>query len=248
MNYGYKNEYDFVELFNNKYVYELDNNSQVFLNDLFGEILDDSEPIKAWKNKANQKADIFVGFKNYVKGISLKCGASNSVHCEQIQNFTSYLKNLKIPYNIIDKYLSYHYGYKKDKNGKTDYSVVLSSEEYKKYYQKEIDTFNDAINKTRIIIDMIDRFIIRGRNSDYDIDVLVCGTVNDYVWINKYDLYDLILSNKRMDYTSPHIACLTIGPKKRNLNGDSNNARERYLVAVRWNFIRESIISFKNSK
>ena len=26
MNYGYQNELDFVELFNNKYIYELDNN------------------------------------------------------------------------------------------------------------------------------------------------------------------------------------------------------------------------------
>lgn len=36
MNYGYQNEYDFVGLFNNKYFYELDNNSQRFLSDLFG--------------------------------------------------------------------------------------------------------------------------------------------------------------------------------------------------------------------
>ena len=34
-NYGYQNEYDFVELFNNKYFYELDNNSQLFLKELF---------------------------------------------------------------------------------------------------------------------------------------------------------------------------------------------------------------------
>ena len=52
--------------------------------------------------------------------------------------------------------------------------------------------FNNEINKTRLIVDMIDRFIVRGRNSDYDIDVLICGTVNDYVWIKKYDLYELI--------------------------------------------------------
>lgn len=28
---------------------------------------------------------------------------------------------------------------------------------------------------------MIDCFIIRGRNSDYDVDALVCGSINDYV-------------------------------------------------------------------
>ena len=92
---------------------------------------------------------------------------------------------------------------------------------------------------------MIDRFIVRGRNSDYDIDALICGTIDNYVWIKKYELYDLILSKRCWDYTSPHIACLTIGPKKRNLDGNSKNAKDRYIVCIRWNFIKESIIEFK---
>ena len=44
-----------------------------------------------------------------------------------------------------------------------------------------------AINKTRIIVDMIDRFIIKGRNSEYDIDALVCGRV---IYFTTYCLYD----------------------------------------------------------
>ena len=47
MNYGYQNEYDFVELFNGKYIYELDDNSQQFLKELFGDIMDDTELIKS---------------------------------------------------------------------------------------------------------------------------------------------------------------------------------------------------------
>lgn len=247
MNYGYQNEKDFVELFNEKYFYELDNNSQEFLKELFGEIIDDEEKIKSWKNKNVQKTDIFIKYKNYIKNISLKCGNSNSMHHEQIQEFKRYLEKLEIPYRIIEKYVSYHYGYAKTEEGKTDFSNMLSSEEYKKLYQKEIDIFNKSINKTRIIIDMVDRFIVRGRNSDYDIDALVCGTIHDYVWIMKHDIYDLILSKRCDCFTSPHVACMTIGPKKRNLDGNSKNAKERYIVCIRWNFIKESIIEFKNS-
>ena len=33
MSYGIKNEYDFVELFNNKYFRELDDKSRTFLNE-----------------------------------------------------------------------------------------------------------------------------------------------------------------------------------------------------------------------
>lgn len=70
----------------------------------------------------------------------------------------------------------------------------------------------------------------------------------DYIWILKYDLYDLVLSKRCIEFTSPHAACMTIGPKKRNLNRDSNNPKERYIVCIRWNFLREDIINFKNAK
>lgn len=247
MNYGFQNEYDFVELFNHKYLFDLDSKSQQFLKELFENTIDNDEQILSWKNKVVQKADIFIKYKNYVKGISLKCGNNNSIHQEPIQEFKRYLEKLGISYKNVDKYVSYHYGYIKDKNGQTDFSNVLSSEEYKKIYQNEIDIFNKSINKTKIIIDMVDRFIIRGRNSDYDIDALICGTVDNYVWIMKYDLYDLVLSKRCLEFTSPHIACMTLGPKKRNLDGNSKNAKERYIVCARWNFLREDIIHFRNT-
>ena len=247
MNYGYQNEKDFVELFNDKYIYELDKNSQKFLKELFGEVIDNEEKIKSWKNKETQKTDILIKYKNHIKNISIKCGNNNSIHQEPIQEFKRHLEKLKIPYKTIDKYVSYHYGYARDEEGKINFSKTLSAEEYKSLYQEEIDIFNKSINKTRIIIDMIDRFIIRGRNSDYDIDALICGTTNDYVWIMKYDIYDLVLSKRCLDFTSPHIGCMTIGPKKRNLNGNSTNVKERYVVCIRWNNIKKDIVEFKKN-
>ena len=104
MNYGFQNERDFVDLFNNKYLYELDENSITFLKELFGEEIDDEELIKCWKNKMVQKADIFVKYRNYVKSISLKCGNNNSIHQEQVQEFKKYLSDIGIPYKIVDKY------------------------------------------------------------------------------------------------------------------------------------------------
>ena len=246
-NYGYQNEYDFVRLFNNKHLYELDQNSQNFLEELFQEVIDSKEKILCWRNKMFQKADIYIKYKNYTKAISLKCGNSNSVHQEPIQEFRMYLEHLRIPYKTIEKYLSYHYGYKKDENRNTDYYVALSSDKYKELYQNEIDIFNESINKTRIIVDMIDRFVIYGRNADYPIDALVSGTIDDYVWILRYDLYDLILSKAKVPYTSPHASCLTIGTKKRNLEKKEDCRKDRYIVSIRWNYIRDNIIEFKNN-
>ena len=246
-NYGYQNELDFVKLFNEKYLNELDENSQHFLKKLFADEIDSTEKIICWKNRMNQKADIFIKYKNYVKSISPKCGRSNSIHAEGIQYFKKYLEKLGIPYKIVDKYLDYHYGYMINKDGSKNFDKMLNSWEYKELYQDEINIFNNYVNKTKIIVDMVDRFLIRGRNSDYDIDALVCGTIDDYVWILKYDLYDLILSNRRNDLTSPHVSCMTIGPRKRNIDGVSKHREDRYIVCVRWNYIRESIIEYNNN-
>ena len=73
---------------------------------------------------------------------------------------------------------------------------------------------------------------------------MVCGKIEDYIWILKYDL---ILSKRCLEFASPHVACMTIGPQKRNLSNKSKNIKDRYLVAIRWNFIREDIIKFKTS-
>lgn len=169
------------------------------------------------------------------------------MHYEQIQEFERYLRSIGISYKLIEKYLGYHYGYKKDESGINDYNCQLSSEDYKKYYQKDIDEFNMVINKTRIIVDMIDRFIIRGRNSEYDIDALICGRVNDYVWIKKYDIYDLILSNRCLEFTSPHIACMTIGPKKRCLNGMTNNIKDKYIVCIDGTLLGKILLNLRDA-
>ena len=222
-NNGYKNESDFVDFFNGMYYSEFDENTRSFLKELFENNIDNDELIQCWRNRMNQKAD------------------------ESVQDFKMYLEKLNIPYKSIDYYMSYHYGYKRSDDNKKDFSKQLNAEEYKELYQDELDDFNKCINKTRIIVDMIDRFIVRGKNSDYDIDALISGTPNDYVWIMKHDLYDLILSKRSLEFTSPHIACLTIGPKKRCIYGDKN-IKDRYLIAVRWNFIKEDILSFYESK
>lgn len=246
-NNGFKNERDFVNFFNKKYLYEFDSNTQEFLTNIFDGTIDNSEPIICYKNKKLQKADIFIQFKKYTKGISIKSGHYNSVSQEPVKEFERFLINLNIPYKVIDYYLSFHYGYRRNSDGTRDYSKKLSSEDYRLLYQDEVDIFNKYINKTKIIIEMVDRFVIRGRNSKYDIDALICGTPDKYVWINKYDLYDLFLDKKCLNYKTPHISCLTIGPKKRCLTTE-NKTKDRYEICVKWVSPENDIKGFKEKQ
>ena len=85
------------------------------------------------------------------------------------------------------------------------------------------------------------------KDSEYDIDAIICGTIDEYIWILKEDLYNLILSRRDDNLTSPHIGCITIGPKKRNLERRPENSHERFIVCARWNNIKEDIIRFKSN-
>ena len=100
-NNGFKNERNFVNFFNKKYLYEFDSDTQEFLTNIFDGTIDNSEPIICYKNKELQKADIFIQFKKYIKGISIKSGHYNSVSQEPVKEFEKFLINLNIPYKAI---------------------------------------------------------------------------------------------------------------------------------------------------
>lgn len=76
-----------------------------------------------------------------------------------MQEFKKNLSNIGIPYKICDKYFSYHFGYMIDKNSKRNFSKLLSGDEYKELYQNNINIFNEHINKTKIIANMVDNLL-----------------------------------------------------------------------------------------
>lgn len=246
-NNGFKNERDFVKFFNNKYLSEFDLNTQELLKEIFDNVIDDSMPIISWKNDLPQKADIFIKFKNYVKGISIKSVKGNTVHQENLHDFEEFLKSLCIPYYAIDNYTSFHFGYARDEKGLRITSQKLGTYEYLSFFQKEIDSLNKYINKTRTIISIIDRVIIKGRNSEHNIDALISGTPQNYVWISKDDLYDLFLSKKNIDYNVPHTSLITFGPKIRHLYKDKTK-KDLLNVTFRWKDPQKDIIEFKKKK
>ncbi len=232
-NNGLKNENDFVNYFNNKYFSEFDKNTQSLLKNIFDDVIDDSMPIIAWKNKLQQKADVFIKFKNYIKGISIKSGKGNSMHQENLHDFEEFLKSIYVPYYAVDNYTSFHFGYARDKEGTRITSRKLGTYDYLNLFQKEVDSLNKYINKTRAMISIIDRVVIKGRNSEYGIEALISGTPNNFIWISKDDLYDLFLAKKNINYHVPHVSIITFGPKIRHVN-DKMDRQDLFNVVFRW--------------
>ena len=192
-----------------------------------------------------QKTDIFIRINGVMKGISIKKGMKNSVHVERITDFIHFLIDNKVDKEIVIQYLKYHYA---DGSINGTGKKRLSCEEYKIHNQSEIDSINKAINNEKILRQAIEKFVIKGNNSDFYIDAMIYGTVDDFLWITKKDVMDIILS-KRNDYsTAVHFGPLVCQPKNRCLNFNSKYEKDRFCVQLKWYSLFDDIIEYINIK
>ena len=241
---GFDNEFDFVKYLNNKKIKELNPVFRELVDKLFG-FKNENYIIKCWRNHYKQKTDIFIKINGIMKGISIKKGMKNSFHVERISDFVKFLEENSIDREIIFEYLKYHYADGSiDGRGKKRLSV----EEYKKDNQNSIDRINLHINKKNILMNAINRFVIKGKNSNYCIDALICGEVDDFIWITKDDLINVAMS-KINDYsTAVHFGPMTIQPKNRCLNYNYKYEKDRYCIQIKWYNLFDDIIEIMNNK
>lgn len=241
---GTDNEFKFVKYLNGKKISELNPMFRGLIDELFPFESEDSI-IKSWRNHYNQKSDIFIRINGLMKGISIKKGIKNSIHVERISDFIHFLIENGIERQYIIEYLKYQYA-----DGTTNGRGLkrLSVEEYKKYNQLNIDEVNKALNKDKILNEAIDRFIMKGNNSDYYIDAIIYGEVNDFVWATKDDIKNIILSKKDLYLTAIHFGPITCQPKNRCLNYNPKYEKDRFCVQLKWYSLFDDIIENMNNK
>lgn len=241
---GFQNELEISKNLNNKYVRELNILYREFLEDLF-EILHNDDLVKCNVDYSMKKYDIIVSINDEKKYISLKKGIKNSVHVESITSFIHFLIDNKIDRKNIIEYLKYHYA-----DGTTNGSGFnrISSNEYKKQHQDVIDAINKSLNKIDIVIKAINRFVLKGNVSDKEIDAILFGVDNDFIWILKKDIINIILSKIGIYSSGVHFGPLFIQPLDRCLNFNSKYDRRRFCIQVKWYNLVDDIIESMNNK
>ena len=143
------------------------------------------------------------------------------MHVEPITEFISFLITNKISRDSVIEYLKFHYA-----DGTTNGKGLkrISTEEYKVQNQAKIDKINRELNNKKLLIKAIDRFIIRGNNSYYPISALIYGEANDFVFITRDDIINIILS------------------KNRCLNFNAKYEKDRFCIQVKWYNVFDDII------
>ena len=241
---GKNNEYEFIKYLNGKRIFELNQNFKKLINELFPNVEQDSI-IKCWKNKYKQKSDIFIKINNEIKGISIKKGYKNSVHVERISDFIHFLIENNIDREIVIEYLRYHYA-DGSTNGKG--KKRISVEEYKKENQYKIDKINENLNNEKLIKKAIERFITKGKNSNYYISAIIYGEVDNFIWATKEQIQEIILLKKDIYSSGIHFGALTCQPKNRCLNYNPLYEKDRYCIQIKWYNIFDDITDYLNNK
>ena len=239
---GYQNEFLFVLEFNNKKVKELNPLLREVIDDLFIGV-NDEYIIKSWRNHINnQKGDILIKIDGKIKSISIKKGIRNSVHLENIEAFKELLKDSGLSNKIIYYYELFHYGV-----DRFNCKRILSSSEFCKKNKRKIRMINNALKKVDID-KIIDRFILRGNNSNQKVDGIIHGTPNDFLWINQKEIKEIIKNSINRNSSTVHIGCLYIQPLNRCINGNNKYMWCKDYVQVKWYSLFDDIIKYKNDK
>ena len=241
---GYENEYEFVKYLNGRKIKELHPLLREVIDYLYPKI-NEEMVIKCWKNHSRQKTDIFIKVNGIMKGIGIKKGSRNSVHVERISDFIHFLIENKVSRKSVIEYLKYHYA-DGTTNGKG--KIRQSVEEYKQENQDKIDMLNKELNNKKIVEKAIDRFVLKGNNSNYQIEAIIIGTISDFVWASKEEIKSMILSKIDTYSTAVHFGSLTCQPKNRCLNYNPLYEKERFCVQIKWYNLFDEIIKLMNDK
>ncbi len=235
---GYDNEFAFVLELNNKAIKDLKPLHRDLIETIFPNE-NEKSIIKCWLNHYKQKSDILVKINNKIRGISIKKGIRNSIHVEPISEFISFLIRNNISRDNIIEYLKFHYA-----DGTTNGKGLkrISTEEYKVKNQDKIDNINNEINNEKLLIKVIDRFVLQGNNSSFSISALIYGEVDDFVFITREDIINIILSKKNKYSSTIHFSVLTVQPKNRCLNYNSKYEKDRFCIQIKWYNLFDDII------
>lgn len=239
---GKDNEYEFVKYLNGKKISELNPMFRSLIDKLFPNHSSNSM-IKCWKNHYKEKSDIFIKIGGLMQGISIKKGIKNSVHVERISDFIHFLIENKVDRETIIEYLKYQYA-DGSTNGKGERRISI--EEYKKENQDNIDKINQVFNNEELLKKAIERFVTKGKNSNYHIAAIIYGEVDDFIWATRNEIEQIMLSKKDNYSSAVHFGAMTCQPKNRCLNYNSLYEKDRYCVQIKWYNIFNDIIEYMN--
>ena len=101
---------------------------------------------------------------------------------------------------------------------------------------------NQSINNTKLLEKAINRFVLQGNNSLYEVNAIIYGVLEDFIWITNEEIKYIMKKHKNYYSSAIHFSGLTIQPMARNLKYNLKYEKDRYKIQVKWYNISDDII------
>ena len=139
-----------------------------------------------------------------------------------------------------------------------DSRIKLQNDVMEEFSKKPMDYYfcleyffhNNKYNKQAISLlrKAVNRFVIRENNSSYDIDALIYGEVDDFLFLTPDEIIDIVLSKKDIYSTAVHFGPLICQPKSRCLNYNPKYEKCRFISQLKWYNLGDDIIENMNNR
>lgn len=235
-NNGIKNENEFRAYLNGKQVKDVNKAFQDMLYYFFASCHENSS-ITAWNLFSKKKADICIKINDEIRSFSIKMGYKNSVHTEWLFTFLDFLRDIGVDQATIFRLKRYHFA-----DGTIDGTGDnrMSAKEYQELFPEEIKKINHVINRPNIINKVVQRSVTMGNHSKYEIDGLIYGTVNEFIWVSKEEIKRLTCDEKIIiESNGVHFGPLFYQSFGRCLNHNEKYEHLRSYMQFKWYNIHE---------
>ena len=241
---GFQNECDLINYLNGKQYKDLNENMKSFIKFMYPNI-NDIDIINAIPGKSGQKPDIEIIINQQSKMISVKKGSGNSVHQENVDLFMDFLTSLNVDINVKIELLKYHWS-----DGSTDGSgkIRVSSSEYKRANQRQIELINKELNEPNILRKIVNRILFQGKNNNYDrAEYIYHGNVNNGKWASDKEVFQYI-ENNEFDINSVHFGPLTYQIWNSCLNHNPRTENRRNVMQSKWGSLMIDLINIERDR
>lgn len=240
--YSFKAENAMIEALNQKKYADLNDNLKRMLRGLYPMIKEDYL-IKCRKYEGFYKPDFVITCNGVDKYISMKSADAKNVHEEPISLFITFLHRMGFSKETLETVRLFQYGDGTiDGTGKR----IMSWREVYYTYAERIKKANIELNQNkRILLDMMDRFLFQGVDSDAKFaDAIYHGGVDEGILVRKEQFENYFLFKRWDNYDSFHIGPLIIKPHTRFVgfsSGDIKNEHLRHKVQLKWPHLKEDM-------
>lgn len=229
---GYYKEDEMIHFLNNKKVKDLQPSLKELVRFNYG-IIEPEETVLCEYGKEHTKCDFVISYQGKKKGVQLKTGKAEVVHCEKVNTFIPFLRSIGVSEETLRTLLLYQFGDGTlDGTGSRRHStneVLIWLKDRIKKANKELNSDKELMKK------FVDRVMFQGVDLEaMPANCIFIGDIEYGVVATKKQIFKYIDRRGWDYYEWPHIGPILFRPDARYVDVEIKKPESRQRVQCFW--------------